>query len=135
MESIIYEIKGGYELFGEFQIKKKDNQYIVTKTRTDLEETFYNLKNAIVWVTMYKRNKLTEADRVKNLDILLEGAEVSQELHKKLYDKTKDLDTKTIYFVKLQEAVMKKTSILEELDKYILNTKTWQNKQFKSVTK
>lgn len=133
--SIIYEIDNGYELFGEFQITKKNNRYIVTKFGSALSEEFFNLKNAIVWVTMYKRNKIVESNRVKNLDIMFEGAEVSYQVHKKLHEKAKDLDSKSLYFAKLQEDSVKKQAIGEELDKYIMNAKTWQYRQFKQAAK
>jgi len=135
IESIIYETKDGYQLFGEYHIEKVGNKFIVSKNKTDLTEIFSNLKNAIVWTTMYKRDKLVDANRVKDLDILLEGAVVSYEIHKKLAKKAKDLDTKTLHIVKLQEDQMKQQAIIEELDRFVINAKNWQYRQFKEAAK
>jgi hypothetical protein len=135
MDLIIYDTKNGYELFGEYAVTKKNNQFIVTKKKTDLKEVFYNKKLAVVWVTMYKRNRLTDANRIKDLDIMLEGAEVSLEQHKKLHAEATDLDKKSLNFIKLQEDRVKKNAIIEELDRYVLNARNWQLTRFKEATK
>ena len=132
---IIYNTDTGYDLFGEYTITKKNNKYIVEKDKTDMFEVFYNLKLAIVWVTMYKRNILTDANRIQDLDMLLEGSMVSYEQHKRMYENSKNDEQRTLYFVKLQEDRVRKHAIIEELNSYVLNAKTWQLSRFKQATK
>lgn len=134
-ELIVYNTKQGYELFGEYSITKKADSYIVSKHTSDLSETFYNLKNAVVWATMHKRDKVIDANRVKYLDSILESTLVSMNIHSKLCEKTKDLDTKLIYSAKLQEDKIKQKTVIRELETYVLNTKNWQDKQFKIAAK
>lgn len=134
-ELIVYNTKQGYELFGEFSITKVNGSYLVSKLTSNLSETFYNLKNAVVWATMHKRNMIIDANRVRDLDRNLESTLVSMTVHTKLCEKTKDLDTRLIYSAKLQEDRVKRKLVIRELESYILNTKNWQEKQFKLAIK
>ncbi len=134
-ELIVYNTKQGYELFGEFSITKVNGSYLVSKLTSNLSETFYNLKNAVVWATMHKRNMIIDANRVRDLDRTLESTLVSMTVHTKLCEKTKDLDTRLIYSAKLQEDRVKRKLVIRELESYILNTKNWQEKQFKLAIK
>lgn len=134
-ELIIFDTDDGYELFGEYVITKKSNKFVVTKKSTDLFEVFHNRKLAVVWVTMYKRDKLVDANRIRDLDVMLEGSLLSLEIHKKLMDESKDLDKRSLNFIKLQEDRLKKNAIIEELDRYVLNARNWQLARFKQATK
>lgn len=134
-ELIIFNTEDGYELFGEYVISKKSNKFVVTKKNTDLFEVFHNRKLAVVWVTMYKRDKLVDANRIRDLDVMLEGSLLSLEIHKKLMDESKDLDKRSLNFIKLQEDRLKKNAIIEELDRYVLNARNWQLARFKQATK
>lgn len=132
---LIYDTPYGYDLFGEYSITKKSNKYIVTKENTDLFEVFYNLKLAIVWVTMYKRNRLIDSNRIRDLDMLLEGSMLSYEQHKKLFDSSKDVDQRSLYFIKLQEDKVRKTAIIDELNRFVISAKNWQLNRYKEATK
>jgi hypothetical protein len=134
-ELIIFDTEDGYELFGEYVITKKSNKFVVTNKHTDLFEVFHNRKLAVVWVTMYKRDKLVDANRIRDLDVMLEGSLLSLDIHKKLMDESKDLDKRSLNFIKLQEDRLKKNAIIEELDRYVLNARNWQLARFKQATK
>lgn len=132
---IIFNTADGYELFGEYVITKKSNKFVVTKKNTDLFEVFHNRKLAVVWVTMYKRDRLVDANRIRDLDVMLEGSLLSLEIHKKLMDSSKDTEKRALNFIKLQEDRLKKNAIIEELDGFVANARTWQLARFKQATK
>jgi len=134
-KALVITTNGGYELFGEFFIKPTNNKFIVEKYHTSLTEEFHSLRNAVAWATMYKRERVGDANRVLDLDLMLEGTVVNLEVHTQLYKKAKDIDKKLIYSAKLQEDKLKKTMITAELNRYILNSKTWQEKRFKEAVK
>lgn len=134
-ELLVIEGKYGYELFDEYSIEKTDMGYIVKKYKTFVEHTFFNLRNAVVWATLDKRNKIIDANSVVNLDLQLQSTLASLELHQKLCKKTKNIESKSLYFIKLNEDRVKKYHIISKLDNYVLETKRWQNKKFAEAIK
>lgn len=134
-ELLVIEGKHGYELFDEYSIEKTDMGYIVKKYKTFVEHTFFNLRNAVVWATLDKRNKIIDANSVVDLDLKLQSTLASLELHQKLCRKTKNVDSKSLYFIKLNEDRVKKYHILSKLDNYVIETKRWQNKKFTEAIK
>lgn len=134
-ETLIIEDENGYVLYGEYSIVKHAMGFKVTKFHTHLEETFYTLRNAVIWTSLDKCSKILEAKDVSNLDKMLEGTLASAELHKKLSMKTKNLENKSLYYAKLQEDRVKKRYLLSKLDQYAETVKAWQYKRYKQVTK
>ena len=92
-EMLVIEGKSGYELFDEYSIEKTDMGYIVKKYKTFVEHSFFNLRNAVVWATLDKRNKILDANSVVTLDLQLQSTLASLELHQKLCKKTKNIDS------------------------------------------
>jgi hypothetical protein len=134
-EMLVIEGKSGYELFDEYSIEKTDMGYIVKKYKTFVEHSFFNLRNAVVWATLDKRNKILDANSVVTLDSQLQSTLASLELHQKLCKKTKNIDSKSLYFIKLNEDKVKKYHIMSKLDNYVIETKRWQNKKFAEAIK
>lgn len=132
---LIININGGYELYGEYFIKPENGMFAVTKYRTSLNEKFNSLRHAVTWVTLDKRNSIVDANRLKVLDKMFEGASVSLSVHQSLYKKSTDVDKKLIYFAKIQEDKAKKARISLELDRFIVNSKNWQYRKFKEAAK
>lgn len=132
---LVIETERGYELFGEYVIALRENKYIITKNNTDLYKEFFNLKNAIVWTTFDHRNSISNANRVDELDMLIEGLNSSINLHQDYYNKSKDADRKLIYFTKLQESRLKRKVLQHEIGRYINETRRWQETQFKKAAK
>lgn len=132
---LVIETDRGYELFGEYVIALVENKYVITKNRTDLYKEFYNLKNAIVWATFDFRNSISNANRVDELDMLIEGLSSSINTHQQYYDTSKDMDRKIIYFTKMQEARLKRKVLQNEVTRFINETKRWQESQFKKAAK
>ncbi len=134
-QSLIITTKNGYELFGEYSINPVKDKFIVKNYTTHLSKTFFSLQNAVVWTTMDKRNRIADSQRISDLDMLLEGSLASIKLHEHLCKSSKTLDSRAIYFIKLQEERLKKEAIHKEISSFILETKRWQDRQFKLATK
>jgi hypothetical protein len=88
------------------------------------------MKNAVCWCVLDKIGKYQLADRVIDLDMSLSSVEVHMSIHSKLFKKAKKTEDKLIYLAKLNEDKFQKKSMSEELNKYIQNSYTWQQKRF-----
>ena len=124
---------GRYELFGEYVISRVDGKYLVSSHKSYLEKYFFTLKNAVIWITLYKLNKLASAKRVSDLDSSLEGANFSVELNDKLSKRAKNLETKSLYIAKLVESKTKRMAIRKELDTFEQQVKAWQYQKFEQL--
>lgn len=133
-EYIVIQDNDGYELFSEFRIRKINNYYFVTKDKTDLSEQFFTLKNAVIWTTLYKQTKIIDANRVKVLDKMLEGATFEVELNQVLVKKARTDDSKLVYLTKLTEARLKKKETNKELQVYGNTVRNWQYRKFNQLT-
>jgi hypothetical protein len=135
-EYIIYRSDDNeYGLYGEYTIKKVGEQFVMSKVHTFTTLSFASLRNAVIWTSLDKRNHVVEAQRVIELDSLLYGTDASLEVHKRLADKAKNLETKLTYLTKLQEDKIKKNRIIKELNDFAKNTDNWQYKKFNEVLK
>lgn len=132
---IIEDGDNGYVLFNEYHIVKKKNMYHLTHFDTYLDLYFYSVRNAIIYATLDKRNKVMEAANVLNLDKLLEGALANLGLYSVLIEKTKIKENKALYNAKLQEDKSKKRQILRQLDSYAREVKNWQFRRFEEAKK
>lgn len=122
---------GEYELYNKYYISRTpDKSYVVTMKDTHAHHTFYKLKNAVVWCTYDKRNKISDADKIIDLDLKLHGADSNAEVYTGLFKKTKNVDSKLLYAAKLTEEKVKKTYILAQLDLLVTEAKNWQLKRF-----
>lgn len=131
---LVIDSPEGYELFGEYLIRKTSTGYVVEKYHIDLSEHFYNLKNAVIWTTLYHRNLLAKAKRIASLDSSLEGTLFEIKIQSELSKKTKDLTSKSVYVAKLMEAKSKKIAILEEIQGYETSVKNWQYGKYKQLS-
>ena len=132
---LVIDVKGGYELYGEYFIEQANDTYTVTKKGTSTVEKFNVLRHAVTWASMEKRGSYTDAARVILLDRLLEGATVDLQIHQNMYRKASDIEKKLIYSAKIQEDKLKKSQVTAELNTYITNAKNWQYRQFKEAAK
>lgn len=133
-EKIIFNLENGYELFGKYTITKMNGKYVVNNYLTHLDQSFYTLKNAVIWVTLYANNMLADAKRVISLDSALEGANFEIELNSTLSKKSKNLEAKSIYVAKMLESKSKKNIINHELSMFEKKVKKWQYQQFSQLT-
>ncbi len=135
INSLIVDLPDGYELFGEYIISRKPKKYTLTKYYSNLSETFNSLQNAIIYATFHKRNKVYESKRILELDVLLEGSKMEIDLYLKNLKLSKNLETYSIRYNKLNEAKLKRDYLVAEIEKYMLETKSWQEKRFKEAMK
>lgn len=134
-ETLIITVPGGYELFAEYFIAKAKVGYKVKKYKTDLNEHFYSLQNATIFAILHKRNKIVEAKRMRELDMLLENANAEIELHKKHGITFQDTEAKVIAFSKYEEARHKKKIYSSEVAEYLSETKSWQEGRYREAVK
>jgi hypothetical protein len=124
----IYKDGNVLRLFEQYEILQNKYGFKVSKIGTDVNNTFSSLQYAVTWAVLDKRNLIYEQNRVRDLDIQLSGLDVVLKSGENARKKAK------IDFVrhnKLTEARYKKTLMLEEMQKYVAQTKNWQIKKFK----
>ena len=131
-DALIITVPEGYELFGEFLISKTATKYVVAKYKTYLEESFYSLQNATIFATLYKRDKVVEAKRMIELDILLESANADLIRYK---DYGSDYEAKIIASAKYEEARHRKFLVSNEIRNYLSEAKMWQDARYREAVK
>ena len=130
---IFKDTDGTFNLFNKYHIKKKDvNDIVVSLNNGDDVNSFFNMKNAVCWCVLDKIGKYHLADRVINLDMHLSSLEVHISIHSKLFKKAKKTEDKLIYLAKLNEDKFQKKTMSDELNQYIANSYSWQQKRFDS---
>jgi hypothetical protein len=130
---IFKDTDGTYNLFNKYHIKKKDaNDIVVSLNNGDDVNSFFNMKNAVCWCVFDKIGKYQLANRVINLDMHLSSLEVHISIHSKLFKKAKKTEDKLIYLAKLNEDKFQKKTMSDELNQYIANSYSWQQKRFDS---
>jgi hypothetical protein len=128
---ILQNSEGSYELFNQYNICKTANdEYTVTIHGKHFLHRFYTLRNAVIWCTCDKRNKIVESARIIDLDAKLTGIDANIEVQRRLFKKTQDPDIKLIHVAKLNSDKAKRFNIIHELSSYIEESKTWQLKKF-----
>lgn len=127
---------GSYSVFGRYMLFKKDpNNIIVKLFNGDIVNSFYSMKSALCWCVFDRRGLYSSANRILSLDNKLSGLEVSIAIHSKLIDKSKEMSDKFIYLAKLNEEKLQKREMTNELNRYINDSHSWQQKQFDLKTK
>lgn len=124
--AIFQDENGDYNLFNKYVIQKTDNEYTVTIEHSFNTHAFSSLKNATVWCTLDKRNKILEANNMLVLDQRLAGLDSAIVIHSALVKKAKNDEDKLIYLSKLSQERAKKRKVLSEIDHYIQDSKRWQ---------
>lgn len=132
---LVFNVNGGYELYGEYFIEQDGSRYTISKKGTATVECFNTLRHAVAWASLDKRGSYPAANRLVLLDQLLEGASVDLQIHQNMYRKASDIEKKLIYSAKIQEDKLKKSQVSAELNTYITNAKNWQYRQFKEASK
>jgi hypothetical protein len=133
---VVIEDGDGYVLFNEYKITPiKNKKYLLTSFNTHLRVTFYSLRNAVIYATLDKRNRVAECSSILMFDQLLEGTEANIQLHNQLIKKTKNPDSRGLYEIKLVEDKNKKSQIQHNLNQYAKEVKKWQYRQFTEAAK
>jgi len=129
-KSMIIQKDNDYVLFHKYLIQQAGVNYQILRLTDDSSYTFSSLKYAVTWVTLDKCDMIYEANRVRYLDMLLSGIDVSTTLYDGYLKKVKNTETKFVYSNKIQENQFKKKQITEELTMFVSKAKRRQLKQF-----
>jgi len=128
--SVLQDPNGDYQLFNKYTIRKTKNGVDVFGSSITDKLSFNALKNAVAWCTNDRRVKMADAKRIIELDRCLCGVEADIQQHQKLAKNAKDVDSKLIYLAKLGEDRLKKKMMANEMESYIQESKSWQNRRF-----
>ena len=134
-ENIIFDNDGVYELYNQYSISKSEDGYIVNKKNIHLNQWFFSIRNAVIWISLDKRNRTLEAKDVLSLDNKLASAVYNMRHYSELSRKAVDLEKKSLYVCKYTEGSVKKRHTMEKLNEYAQETKRWQDRKFAEVTK
>lgn len=95
---------------------------------------FNTAKTALIWAILDHNIKITDAKRVRELDVLITSSKIDAEIHKN-YKKKKNIDDYLIFYSKYQHALDKQKQFLAELDKYTIQAQRCQTKGTKNEIK
>ena len=133
---IIYPDVNGYVMYGEYIIKTpKSGDYIIEKFNTFTVKKFNSLRNAVIWATLDKSDKIMYAKKVEELDIMLASTDSHIQLQQQLLKSRKTTDSMALAYSKLNEEALKKINIIRELDNFAGVSRTLQDQQFNKLTK
>lgn len=133
-ENIVYTNEdGSYTLYLDYVVEPVNNRYIASKIKTHTKYTFSTLKSALCWAIMDKRNLVIEANRVIELDTLLEGASAGLDYYGEKIKKVKDIETKSLFIIKMNECRVRKAQLIAELEEIAKSTRKWQYKKFEAL--
>ena len=127
---------GGWILYGRYTIyKTNDGMYRVNTVGNMMTSKFFNkLRNAASWVVLYQQNKISDANRVHELDTIIAGLDVESQQHRRLKN-SRDTSQYLIQLTKLNEDSLKQKQFIAEIDKYNIKAKISQLKGFENATK
>lgn len=124
--AVYQDENGDYCLFNKYTIRKIDGSFTVIIEHSFNTHTFSSLKNATVWCTLDKRNKILESNTMKTLDQRLSALDSAIMIHSTLVKKAKNDEDKLIYLSKLSQERAKKRKVMSEIAFYIEDSKRWQ---------
>jgi hypothetical protein len=133
---IIYPDENGYIMYDEYLIKTpKSGDFVIEKFNTYTVKKFNSLRNAVMWATLDKSNKIMYAKKVEELDILLASTESHIQIQQRLVKSTKTTDSLSLAYTKLNEESIKKNSIVRELEHFVGLSRVLQDQQFNKLSK
>lgn len=133
---LIYPDKRGYVMYDEYLVKTlKSGDFIVEKNKTFTVKKFNSLRNAIIWVTFDKSNKIMYSKKIEELDILLGSIDTNIQIQKNLIKDNKNLESIALAHTKITEESTKKNYLLGELDYFIDLSRMLQEQHFGKLTK
>ena len=130
---VVYNHATGYTMYNEYNIDTTQD-VVIEKFTTFTIKNFYSLRNAVIWATLDKCNKIKYARDVEDLDMKLASTISQIELQQKLQNSASSLDSWGLSTAKLYEEEYRKERIYEKLDKYAMVTKKLQEHIFRQAT-
>lgn len=134
-QHIVYEDQNGYVLYNEYRVTEQKNTIKISKFKTFTVKNFNNLRNAIMWCTLDKSNKIEQAKDIEYLDVQLASSKAHIEVQNNILAKAKDNEIISLAVVKIREEILKRDTIIDRLDDFALMTKRLQDFQYKLVSK
>jgi len=131
INNIIIDTDNGYVVFNQYYIEKNKTFYKLIRRGDEKTIKFSKLKNAITYAILHKNYKMFEANRVYELDYILEGIDLEKSINEKKNKKLKINDF-LLKAIKLQSILDKRRRFEHELDKYIIVAKDCQQKGFEN---
>jgi hypothetical protein len=124
---------GKYSLYGKYTVVPINNGlYRASGNGNRIE--FSTVKNAVAWCTLHNAKRHREAGKIEQLDLKLCSIDTDLLVHRHMIHKHQGRESKWIYINKLQEDLIKKQSILNEIKFHINSCKTILINKF-NVTK
>jgi hypothetical protein len=125
---------GTYNIFGNYKITLLENglyKIDILDNPDKPELIVSSLKTAVTWCIFEKNKKYKETRRIIEIDSLLGSLDVGIAIHRRMMQKSSDIEDKLLYSIKLNEEKLKKKRFLEEIKEYVNLSKYWQNAKFK----
>jgi|FreactcultureFD7_1027221.scaffolds.fasta_scaffold01911_10 hypothetical protein len=128
---ITCDSQGKYSLFGKYTIlPNKNGNYLAFTSKHTEEYEFSTLINATAWCTLHNSKNFNEAKRIISLDMRLASINVDIENFLRLHDNALTSSTKLMYAIKIEEAILKKNLMLDEIRLHINKSKHIQECRF-----
>jgi hypothetical protein len=133
---IIYPDSQGYIMYDEYLVRPLGNgDCVIEKFNTYTVKRFNSLRNAVMWATLDKSNKIMSAKKVEELDIMLASTDSHIQLQKRLLKNSKNSDSTSLAYTKLNEESIKKSNIVKELEHFVVVSTALQELNFNKLTK
>lgn len=133
---IIYPDNQGYIMYDEYLVRPSSNgDCVIEKFNTYTVKRFNSLRNAVMWATLDKSNKIMSAKKVEELDIMLASTDSHIQLQKRLLKNSKNSDSTSLAHTKLNEESIKKSNIVKELEYFVVVSTALQELNFNKLTK
>lgn len=118
---------GQYVLFDKYFISKKNNYFELFRARDEKFLQFNFVRNAIAWAILDNKCKVSEANRILELDQKIGSLKAEILVHKKPKSRESEISRD-----KLSNVLSKQKKFQWELDKYIMMAKQCQERGFKN---
>jgi hypothetical protein len=128
--SIFQDTTGSYQLFNKYTITKTNGSYEVGFFTSSSTMLFWELKNAVTWCTFDRRNKIMDSKRIVELDKKIARLDANISVHQRMVKNSKNNEEKLIYLAKLGEERLMLKRLTDELNDFILDSKSWHAKRF-----
>ena len=133
---IIYPENNGYIMYDEYVIKTPNSgDFVIEKFNTYTVKKFNSLRNAVMWATLDKSNKIMYANKVEELDILLASTDSHIQIQQRLLKSSKSTCSMSLAYTKLNEEALKKNNIVKELEYFVGIARTLQEQKFNKLSK
>lgn len=116
-DKIIFKSKIGYVLYNQYVIYKNQDKIMAYRRRDEYTHTFNSIKNAFTWAILDHHTKISELNRVSEIDMLMQSVSIDINIHNKL-SKSGSADQRLTNAIKLQTDKQRQRRFRYELDKY-----------------